>query len=199
MSGKFIVFEGIDRSGKSTQAKLLQEKLKDAGLNVILTYEPGDSSIGTQIRKILLHSTISLTPFAETLLFEVDRNLHVEEKIKPYIEKDIWVISDRYIYSTIAYQSGGKGVPEELVNSLNKLATGELYPDIVFLIDIDPSTAMKRKGSLDRMEKEGKAFLEKVRDSYLDLARKNRNFVVIDGTLPVEHISDIIWKKILTL
>ena len=196
MKGKFIVFEGIDRSGKTTQAKILAEKLKKYGRDVLFTFEPGDSPLGRKIREILLNSDEFIPPLAETFLFEADRNIHIEKVIKPALEQGIWVISDRYTYSTIAYQSGGKGVPLEIVEKLNNIATEKLNPDLVFLIDISPDEAMRRKGIPDRMEKEGEEFLEKVRNTYLQLARNNKNFVVIDGTLTVEKISEIIWKRI---
>ena len=194
MNKKFIVFEGIDRSGKTTQAKLLYQRLKDEGEKVILTNEPGETAAGNEIRKLLLESELDLLPLTEVFLFEADRREHVEKVIIPHLEKGYFVISDRYTYSTIAYQGGGKGIDEKIIEELNSIATDKLFPDIVFLIDISPETALKRKGKTDRMEKGGIQFLKKVREKYLELARKNSNFSVIDGEKTIEEINSIIWE-----
>ncbi len=193
---RFIVFEGIDRSGKSTQADMLHRRLLQEGVEAIITHEPGATDIGREIRRILLQSTETIPPIAETLLFEADRNIHVETVIRPALQSGKYVICDRYIYSTVAYQSGGKGVDSNLINSLNEIATNGLQPDIVFLIDIPPEVALKRKGTMDRMEREGIDFLSRVRNSYLELAKQNGNFVVLDGREPIEELGRKIWETI---
>ncbi len=197
MKGKFIAFEGIDRSGKSTQAKLLCESLKRKGVPVILTHEPGATHVGEKIREIILDTTMEIDPLAETFLFEADRIQHVKRMIKPAIESGTWVISDRFFYSTMAYQHGGKGVDKNLIETLNSIATDGIEPDIVFLIDISPSTAMRRKGKPDRMEMEGIKFLNNVRNAYLEIAKHEKNFIVIDGEKEIEEIQELIWKEIL--
>ncbi len=193
---RFIVFEGIDRSGKSTQADMLHRRLLQEGVEAIITHEPGATDIGREIRRILLQSTETIPPIAETLLFEADRNIHVETVIRPALQSGKYVICDRYIYSTVAYQSGGKRVDSNLINSLNEIATNGLQPDIVFLIDIPPEVALKRKGTMDRMEREGIDFLSRVRNSYLELAKQNGNFVVLDGREPIEELGRKIWETI---
>ena len=199
LKGKFIVFEGIDRCGKTTQAKLLQKKLKEKKIDPVLTFEPGATNIGHELRDILLHSQFNLDPLTETFLFEADRTEHVKKVIIPALKSGKWVISDRYFYSTLAYQSGGKGVNEEIINQLNQFATNGVIPDLVILIDILPETAVQRKGELDRIEKEGIQFLNRVREKYLYLSRQEKNFVVIDGEVPIPQIEEKIWKIVLTL
>ena len=192
--GKFIVFEGIDGSGKTTQAKKLYEYLKNKGLKTVLTKEPGGTDIGKEIRKILLSKDYNIPPIAELLLYEADRNIHTSTFVKPKLHNGYFVISDRYIYSTLAYQSFGRGIDRNIVDYLNSLATEDLKPDIVFLLDIPVEEGLNRIGKIrdkDRIEKEDINFHLKLREGFLKLAEENRDiFCVIDGTDNINSIFD---------
>ncbi|RUM57553.1 MAG: dTMP kinase [Persephonella sp.] len=192
--GKFIVFEGIDGSGKTTQAKKLYEYLKEKGLKTVLTKEPGGTDIGKEIRKILLNKDYNIPPIAELLLYEADRNIHISTFVKPKLHNGYVVISDRYIYSTLAYQSFGRGIDRNVVDYLNSLATEDLKPDIVFLLDIPVEEGLNRIGKIrdkDRIEKEDINFHLKLREGFLKLAEENRDiFCIIDGTENINSIFD---------
>ena len=192
--GKFIVFEGIDGSGKTTQAKKLYEYLKEKGLKTVLTKEPGGTDIGKEIRKILLNKAYNIPPIAELLLYEADRNIHISTFVKPKLHNGYVVISDRYIYSTLAYQSFGRDIDRNLVDYLNSLATEDLKPDIVFLLDIPVEEGLNRIGKIrdkDRIEKEDINFHLKLREGFLKLADENRDiFCIIDGTENINSIFD---------
>jgi dTMP kinase len=192
---KFIVFEGIEGAGKTTLANMLSEHLVRLGEKVHLTREPGGTEIGKEIRKVLLSRyEESFTPLAELLLYEADRNLHVENVIKPKLEKGYFVISDRYIYSTIAYQHFGRGIDRELVDYLNKLTTGGLEPSIVFLIDVPVEVGLERvkeTRTADRLEEEDIEFHKRLRKGFLTLANEYKDkFYILDGTQNLKEIFD---------
>ncbi len=189
MRGYFVTFEGIDGSGKTTQAERLCEYVKEKGFECVLVREPGGTPEGERIREILLDERSDLNAEAELFLFLASRSILTERVIIPAIERGAFVISDRYADSSLAYQGYGRGMDLEFVKLGNSIATKSLRPDIVFYIDVPVEIALKRKGKSDRMEK--KDFLEKVREGYLKLA-KERGYVVIDGTESVEEI----WEKI---
>lgn len=193
--GYFITFEGIEASGKTTQINLLYDYLKSIGKRVIKTREPGATSVGQKIREILLtkHEE-TITPLEELLLYEADRNLHINNLIKPHLEKQYIVISDRYTDSTVAYQHYARGINYELVNYLNTLATEGLKPNLTFLIDIPVEISLQRLGSnKDRLESESIDFHKKLREGYLKIAEKEKDrFVILDGTLDIMEIHSTI-------
>jgi dTMP kinase len=195
---KFIVFEGIEGAGKTTLANMLADYLVRSGENVYLTREPGGTTIGKEIRKILLSKyDEKFTPIAELLLYEADRNLHTENIIKPKLEKGYFVISDRYIYSTVAYQHYGRGIDRKVIDFLNNLATGGLEPSLVFLIDIPVEVGLERIGKLretDRIEAEDIEFHKRLRKGFLELANEFKDkFYILDGTQPIKDIfNDIV-------
>jgi dTMP kinase len=192
----FIVFEGIEGAGKTTQAKLLYDYLITQGHKAVLTREPGGTSLGKKIREILLSDTDEIFPSkAELFLYEADRNIHVHNIIKPSLENGITVICDRYIYSTLAYQGYARGLDINLIKNLNDIATDGVYPDIVFLIDIPVELSLKRLGnSKDRIEKESLEFHKKLREGFLKIAQENKDrFFVIDGT----KSQDEIFRKVI--
>lgn len=158
MNGLFITLEGIDGSGKSTQVLLLANRLREMGYAVLLTKEPGGTEIGKRIAEILLDCDNShLAPKTEMFLFAADRAQHVEELIKPALNKGQIVISSRYLDSTFAYQSSGRGLPLDQTKTIMMIATENLLPDLTFILDLNPVLASKRlKG--DRMEQEGLEF-----------------------------------------
>jgi len=199
--GLFIVFEGIDGSGKTTQAKKLYHYLKEKNLKTVLTKEPGGTEEGKKIREILLNKDYSIPPIAELLLYEADRSIHINNFVKPKLNNNFIVISDRYIYSTLAYQHFGRGIERRIIDFLNSITTGDLIPDIVFLFDIPVEESLRRLNRFekDRIEKESIDFHKKLREGFLKLAKENEEiFYLIDATKSIEDIfSDI--KNILNI
>ena len=170
----FLVFEGIDSSGKSTLLRLLAQYLKQKKLDFVQTKEPGGSPIGAKIRDILLEKqNHQLTPLAETLLYYADRKQHVEEVIKTNLKKNVWILSDRYWASTSAYQCGGRGIDEDFVKKLHKITCSGYEPDLWILLDLPLKEALKRKTEKDRMEMSSQDFYQRVKNYYLKLAKQN--------------------------
>jgi len=190
----FITFEGIDLSGKSTQARLLYEHLKSLGKKVIMVREPGGTVISEKIRNILLDKEHDKMKYlTEFLLFSASRHQLTEEVIKPHLKKKYIVICDRYYDSSTAYQGYGGNLDLKVVNSINKIATGNFKPDISFLIDICYTDGLKRrtkmKKSHDRIESKKLKYYKKVSAGYLEIARnEKKRFVVINGNDTVENI-----------
>lgn len=187
----FLVFEGVDASGKSTLLNLLCEKFQRNGVAFIKTREPGGTKIGEKIREILLEKeSTSLDSLTETLLYYADRKQHTEERIKPSLRKGLWVLSDRYWASTSAYQCGGRSIDESFIQNLKKQTCAGCEPDIWILLDLPIEEALKRLVSLkkdlrDRLEMENSAFHQKVRDYYLKLAKEEPSkWLILDATKP---------------
>jgi dTMP kinase len=198
----FISFEGIDFSGKSTQLELLKDYLVEHNKKVEILREPGGTEISEKIRNILL-DTKNLVMFAEAelLLFSASRAQLVREKIRPYLQRGIYVISDRFHDSSTAYQGYGRGVPLNIVNQVHDLAIGETIPELTFFIDIPVGIANERrkkksKGKLDRIELSDIEFYNRVRSGYLEIARKEERFKVIDGTQTIETIQNQIISEL---
>ena len=201
----FITFEGIDFSGKSTQVELLRNYLINRNKKVEIIREPGGTEISERVRKILLDRTHN-NMFMETeiFLFSACRAQLVREKIRHYLGKGIYVISDRFHDSTTAYQGFGRGLPLESVEHINQLAIGNTIPDITFFIDIPVEEAESRKmlkdnNNLDRIEVSNLEFFQRVREGYLFLAQKEKRFRIINGTEGVEDIHKSIVKEIALL
>ena len=189
----FITFEGIDLSGKSTQAKLFFEYLKKKKRKVILLREPGGTEISEQIREILLHKSGSkMDDMTEFLLFSAARSQLTSEVIKPHLDKGYTVICDRYFDSSMAYQGYGGKVDRNTIKKINSIASGNLNPDLTFLIDITYKESIKRKPGnhkADRIEQKKSSYFNKVVKGYLDIASKNKKRVkVLDGTDSIELI-----------
>tara|TARA_B100000073_G_scaffold326143_1_gene310562 strand:- start:6869 stop:7510 length:642 start_codon:yes stop_codon:yes gene_type:complete len=194
----FVVFEGLDGSGKSTQLKILLNKLISDNYQVLPLREPGSTKIGEKILN-LLESKQELTPIMEFLLFSISRSAIVHEKIRPSLENNKIVLCDRYFYSSIAYQGAGRGLDKEYIEFTNNLITDKTIPDIVFYLDLTWEEKINRKGidKSDRFEKENKIFHDKVRQEYLSLARNDsERWVVIDANLELDEISKLIYSKI---
>jgi dTMP kinase len=189
----FVTFEGVDGSGKSTQAQLLAERLRSEGREVVLTREPGGTAAGERIREILLHGE-ALAPWAEASLFAAARAQLLEEVVRPALARGADVVSDRYLDSSLAYQGIARGLGVERVLELNLLATSGLLPDRTFLILLPPAeAAARRRGELDRIEREGPAFAEEVDRAYREIAGAFAERVqVVDGTLNPEDIAEIV-------
>jgi dTMP kinase len=186
MRGLFVTFEGIDRSGKTTQARLLCEALGDDALGV---REPGGTEAGERVRAILKDPSVSLSPETEALLFAAARAELVTEVILPALSQGRVVVSDRFLDSSLAYQGGARGLGIEDVERVNRFATRALRPDVTFLLEIDPAEAAARAGEHDRFEEEGAALQEAVGAAYerlieLDPDRWRR----VDATRSPEEI-----------
>ena len=199
--GFFISFEGIDGCGKSTQVKLLVDKLNSEEKKVKLVREPGGLDISEQIRTILLNpDNNSITYETEALLMIASRAQLTDEVIRPLLEKDFYVIADRYADSTLAYQGGGRKLDIQILKQINKFATKHVVPDMTFFIDLAPEEALKRSGatSPDRIEGGGLQLQKDVRKTYLELAGEFSNrFVVIDGNDSISGIHSIVWDKLI--
>ena len=201
----FITFEGIDFCGKSTQVELLKNYLIEKNIKVEIIREPGGTNISEKVRSILLDKKNG-NMFMETefLLFSASRAQLVREKIRPYLEKGFYVISDRFHDSSLAYQGYGRGISIEAVSNVNSLAIGSTIPDITFFIDIPVEEAEKRKTGktvtdLDRIEISEMNFYESVRNGYLDLSKKEKRFRLIDGRKSIEEIHKNIIREIILL
>lgn len=196
--GIFLVFEGGEGSGKSTQMERLSHFLKSMGHSACITREPGGTGIGDDIRRILLDtSSVAMSPKTEALLYAADRAQHVEQVIKPALERGEIVISDRYLYSSLAYQGVGRGLGIDEILDLNRWATGGLLPDLVFWLDFDPELGLERSTSVDRIESEDLSFHQSVRDAYRLLSeRYPKRFVVIDAGADEASIEADIRKRV---
>ena len=198
----FISFEGIDFCGKSTQVELLKIYLLKNNKRVEIIREPGGTEISEKVRTVLLDKKNN-NMFMETeiFLFSASRAQLVREKIRPYLDEGIYVISDRFHDSTTAYQGFGRGINLDSVAHINKLAVGSTIPDITFFIDISVEEAEKRKSirqnlELDRIEISNLDFYKRVREGYLFLANNEKRFKAIDGTLNEKEIHKLIIKEL---
>lgn len=197
----FITFEGIDFCGKSTQVELLKNYLENNNKNVLIIREPGGTEISEKIRDLLLDKkNYKMTMESEIFLFSASRAQLVREKIKPFLEKGYFVISDRFHDSTTSYQGFGRGIPLESVMHINKVAIDDTIPDITFFIDIPLEEADKRKrlksdSDLDRIEVADDSFFNRVRNGYLYLSKTEKRFRVVDGTKKVEEIHNFVVSE----
>ncbi len=206
MRGKFITFEGIDGSGKSTQLRLIAGDLRVRGLDVLTTLQPGGTPLGRRLREAFLETEENVHPMAELLLFAADRAQHVNFLIKPALAEGRIVISDRYADATAAYQGAGRGFDEKIINQVIKLATDGLKPDLTLFFDVPIEKAILRTNSRpddetikNRMDKETTEFYDRVRKSYLKMAEKEpKRFRVIDASGSIEEVhakvSEIVTK-----
>ena len=187
----FVTFEGLDGSGKTTQADLLRRRLEADGLEVVATREPGGTELGEQIRDLLLHGG-HVTPWAEALLYAASRAQHVDEVIRPGLERGAAVVCDRYVDSSVAYQGAGRGLGIDRVLDLNLAAVDGLLPDRTCLLLLDPEDVPARIARVhDRLEREGDDFRRRVDAGYRELAaRFPERIVVLDATRPAEELAE---------
>lgn len=200
----FFSFEGIDGSGKTTQAELLVERLNRSGCPAVLFREPGGTELSERIRSLLLDSTLHIHAFAELLLFSSARVQLVQERIRPALQDGTVVVCDRFIDSTTAYQGGGRdGIDRQWLMDFNRRVTGGLMPARTYYIAVDPALAMRRARSrnrkseeeMDRMEAAGDAFYARVADAYEQLAQEEDDRILrIDGSRTIEEIAERIWE-----
>jgi dTMP kinase len=202
--GRFIVFEGGEGAGKSTQVERLAEALAGYGRTVVVTHEPGATEVGKRIRHMVLDKPEDgdepVSARAEALLYAADRAHHVEHVIAPALRRGSIVISDRYVDSSLAYQGAGRTLATEEIRWLSSWATGGLRPDLVVLLDIDPAEGLKRaahRNEHDRLEGESLAFHQRVRAAFLELATAEpERYLVVDATAPVEVIAFAVRERV---
>lgn len=194
MQGRFITIEGIDGAGKSTQIDVIERTLRDRGIEVIRTREPGGTPLSETIREQLL--SVSMDPSTETLLFFAARAEHLAKVIRPALKRGAWVLSDRFTDATYAYQVGGRGFPAKKVEELEAWTHGDLQPDCTILFDVAPEVAAQRLATarqLDRFEQENLDFFTRVRNAYLSRAQKDpKRFLIVN----TDRDRDIISKEL---
>lgn len=193
MSGRFITVEGGEGAGKTTQLAFMGAYLEQLGRRVVLTREPGGTLLGEDIRALLLgqrHDGMALA--TETLLMFAARAEHLERVIRPALVAGHWVLCDRFTDATYAYQGGGRGLPPERIAILEDWTQGSLQPDLTLVLDIPVAVGLERagrRGAADRFEREGWAFLERVKSTYLERASRNPDrYRIVDANRPVETV-----------
>lgn len=201
--GYLITFEGLDGSGKSTQALKLKEALSRKGYSVVLTREPGGTPLAEEIRRVILTPTTEpLVPMAEILLYAASRAQHVESLIKPALAEGKIVISDRFIDSSIAYQGYGLGWDVEVVKAVNRMAVNGLMPDLTFFIDVSVEKALERikgrqhRAEADRIESREMLFHRKVREGFIQLSKSDSRFVRVESE---EYSIETIHREIMEI
>jgi dTMP kinase len=203
--GLFVVFEGGEGAGKSTQVAQLARLLREHGYDVVVTREPGATGVGERIRHLLLEGTAEdgdgVSPRAEALLYAADRAHHVTSVVRPALAEGAVVISDRYVDSSLAYQGAGRTLPVDEVSWLSSWATGGLKPDLVVLLDIEPNVGLRRvgeRGKADRLESESLAFHDRVRCAFLDLAAAEPSrYLVVDATRSPDEIAAVVAERVM--
>ncbi|MFM1565879.1 MAG: dTMP kinase [SAR86 cluster bacterium] len=199
MKAKFITLEGIEGSGKTSSLKSITDLLDKKNISYVVTREPGGSSIGKELRAILLDPETEISPEVELMLMLSDRKDHVEKIILPNLEKGNWVVSDRFMDSSIAYQGGGRQLGKKLIISLSEYLNLP-QPDLTLLFDLPVETSLSRvkaRGELDRFEKEELEFHKRIRNTYLDLAKNNSNRIkIIDSSEKIESMLNNVKQAI---
>lgn len=197
--GLFITFEGGEGCGKSTQSRLLLKKLEQRNIPVVLTHEPGGTVLGNELRKTLKRKRdSSISPQAELFLLAASRAQLAAELIRPALEEGKVVLCDRFTHSTMVYQGYGRGLDFTAIKMVNNMATRNLNPDLIILLDISPEQGLARKRSLkDRFELEDLSFHRRVREGYVKMAAAEPDrWLVIDASLPKGKITEIIWDRV---
>lgn len=181
MRGLLISIEGVEGSGKTTHCRLLGQWLTARGLEVVLTSEPDGTPLGSAIRRFFEQDGMPPTPLTQTFLFMAARQQHVAQVVRPALARGAVVVSDRYADATLAYQGFGGGMELEIIRDLNALATGGVMPDLTILLDLDPAEGIRRISDrpLDAFEKMDMGFHRRVREGYLEIARAEKNRVVV--------------------
>jgi len=197
----FISFEGLDYSGKSTQVQLLSDRLTLQDHRVLILREPGGTEIGEKIRKILLDKTnTGMTEASELLLFSASRSQLIQEVVLPALEGGMVVLCDRFYDSTTAYQGYGRGIALDVIRTINQYTTGGLVPDLTFFLDIPIREIEKRitatKTNKDRMESNGIEFYSRVREGYLQLAKNESRYRILDGLQPIDELHEMICQDV---
>lgn len=201
--GKFITFEGIDGAGKSTHLAWATDFLRGHGVGHIVTREPGGTVLGEQLRQIMLGGDQRIHPETEALMMFTARRQHLEEVIRPALQRGDWVLCDRFTDASFAYQGGGRGVAKDKLEALERWVHPDLQPDLTLLVDIGAELGQSRVARIkspDRFEREDSAFFSRVRDAYLErLQQWPKRMVRIDGSQPVADIQREIEQRLLAL
>jgi dTMP kinase len=196
----FITFEGGEGCGKSLQSRILDRKLAQLAIPAILIHEPGGTPVGEKVRYLLKQACeIPISPLTELLLFNASRSQLITDVIQPGLKEGKIVICDRFVDSTIAYQSYGRGLDINMVREISRIASQGIKPDLTFLLDVPPEVGLSRKQTTatDRFDKEDRIFHQKVRDGFLALAAAEpHRWEIIDSNLSRKEIGDLIWNKI---
>jgi dTMP kinase len=199
MRGKFITLEGIEGSGKSTSLDTISQSLETLNIEFIVTKEPGGGPLGKDLRKMLLDKRTSISSEVELLLMMADRKNHIDNIVEPSLEKGIWVISDRYLDSSYAYQGGGRQINVSKIDLLTELLKFPI-PDLTLLFDLSPEIALQRaknRSELDRFESEPMDFHQRIREAYLTLANDNiERYIVIDASKDIQNVKDQVQKQL---
>ena len=197
----FVLFEGVEGSGKSTQARALKRRLSGLGIPVILVKEPGGTAVGRVVGRLLKHKLeIEINPLTELLLFAASRAQLVTEVIRPALDQNHIVICDRYAESTLAYQGYGRGLDLKTIEVINNIASGGLRPDLIVLLDLEVKEGLRRKGATamnDRFEREEISFHQRVRQGYLEMANADpEQWLVVDATQSRKKIGEVVWERV---
>ncbi|NPC98280.1 dTMP kinase [Nocardioides sp. zg-DK7169] len=197
-TGVFVCFEGGEGSGKSTQSRLLAQRLDAAGYATVLTFEPGDTGVGKELRRIVLSpETGALADRTEVLLYAADKAEHVETLVLPALARGAVVITDRYVDSTLAYQGAGRSLAVAEVEEVARWATGDLRPHLTVVLDLAPETGLARFETRDRIEGESVEFHQRVRAAFLEMAGADPDhYLVLDARASVEEIADAVWARV---
>jgi dTMP kinase len=196
LTGRFVVLEGGDASGKSTQIKRLVARLERAGRDVVETFEPGATGAGRQIRALVLDADdTKIDARTEALLMAADRAQHIAEVVRPALAAGSWVVSDRHVPSTLAYQGVGRLLDVAELEQLSGWATAGLQPDLVLVLDVPDDVAAARRSAGDRMEREAESFHAQVRAAYRGLAA-DRGWVLVDGSGDPDTVADRVWAVV---
>ena len=195
--GLFIAFEGGDGAGKSTQVRLLADALRAGGRTVTVTRQPGGTELGAAIRDLVLHGD-HVSPRAEVLLFAADKAHHVDQLVRPALDRGEVVITDRYTDSSVAYQGAGRELGAAEVHDLQMWAVGGLVPDLTVVVDVPPEEGRRRRGEThDRLESEADGFHEAIRQHFLAVAAGHpERYVVVDGTEPPERLHHLVLDRL---
>ena len=194
---RYIAFEGIDGAGKSTVAGRFADALEAAGHVVVRVREPGGTEVGERIRAILLGHELSPDPWTEALLFAAARSQLAAELIGPAIESGAWVVGDRSVYSSLAYQGAARGLGVDAVRQVNEAGLGGVWPDLVVLLDVDPERALARQDDPDRIGAEGVAFQTAVAEAFTKIAAADRDrFLVVDANTGLDPVVDAVVAAI---
>lgn len=188
MSGYYIAFEGIDGAGKSTVAEAVANELRSEDRNVVTVREPGGTPVGEAIREILLHSHEDLVPWSEALLFAASRAQLAAQTVAPLLEAGAWVLSDRTVYSSLAYQGGGRSLGIDIVRTVNAAGLDGVWPDLVVVLELDPVTGFEREEEPDRIGKAGIELQERVAAAYRQIAETDPRLVFVDGSGTVAEV-----------